>query len=48
MDEPQLAVHMRKIALDAALKHLEPYHYKPSEVVAVATQFYNFLKGDNQ
>lgn len=48
MDEPQLASHLRKIALDAALRHLTPYHHKPSEVVAVATQFYNFLKGDNQ
>ena len=39
---------LRKVALDTALKHLPPYHHSPSEVVAVATQFYNFLKGDNQ
>lgn len=48
MDEPQLVVHMRKIALDAALKHVAPHHHGPAEVIAVATQFYNFLKGDNQ
>lgn len=48
MDEPQLHTHMRKIALDAALKHLEPHHYSPEEVVKVATQFYQFLKGDTK
>jgi hypothetical protein len=39
---------MRKSALDAALKHLEPHPYSPEEVVKVATQFYQFLKGDTK
>ncbi len=48
MDDPQLDTHLRRTALDAALKHLEPYHYSPEEVVKVATQFYQFLKGDTK
>jgi hypothetical protein len=48
MNDPQLDMHMRKTALDAALKHLESHHYSPEEVVKVATQFYQFLKGDTK
>jgi hypothetical protein len=48
MDSRELDAHLRKTALDAALKHLEPGHYSPSETVTTATVFYNFLKGDNQ
>ena len=48
MDDSQLDAHLRKTALDAALKHLEPHHYSPEEVVKVATQFYQFLKGDTK
>lgn len=48
MDEPQLDAHLRKTALDAAQKHLRMDDYSPSEVVAAATQFYQFLKGDTK
>ncbi len=48
MDEPQLDAHLRKTALDAALKHLIPHHYSPEEVVKVATKFYQFLKGETK
>jgi hypothetical protein len=46
MDDPQHDMHLRKLALDAALKHLEPHHYSPTEVVTTATIFYDFLKGE--
>ena len=46
MDDPQLDAHLRKTALDAALKHLVPHHYSPEAVVVVATKFYGFLKGE--
>jgi hypothetical protein len=48
MDDPQFDMHLRKLALDAALKYLEPHHYSPTEVVTTATTFYNFLKGDTK
>ncbi len=48
MDDPQHDAYLRRTALDAALKHLEPRHFSPEEVVKVATQFYQFLKGDTK
>jgi hypothetical protein len=48
MDDHQFDTHLRKLALDAALKHLEPNHYSPTEVVTTATTFYNFLKGETK
>jgi hypothetical protein len=48
MNDPQLDMHMRKTALDATIKLFDTIAVNPDEVVAAATTFYQFLKGDTK